>query len=123
MKGNKIICEKLSKLKIVNKVKEVKEKKVEQIKTAQDEVKNVTLVSLFEGVVDTILSSLKFSLNDIIIIPGRPLREPLMFSGLVLLLSLGCAAFDVPFLVDWKGALLGTGILLLIVIINERRGL
>lgn len=123
------------KSKTVSKVKDIKnsgEKKKEQIKAKKEElltssenikktIKESTPRSIFEVVSEMLLESFKFTLNDVSIVPGRHLIEPIKYCGLITMLSLGCYALDIPFFLDWRGALLGTLILISVVFIALKR--
>lgn len=66
---------------------------------------------LFIEIVDTFLNTFKYATNDMIILPGSNLVNAFKYSGLIAFLSFGCWALDLPFFIDWKGALGATIIL------------
>lgn len=107
----------------LNKVNKTKQKIIDTKKDFKDSVekaKKITILDIFEEFIDIILNTLKYSVTDIVLIPGKQLKEPFTYCALVTFLSLGCNVFGIPFLIDWKGAFLGTVILGIILLIGMR---
>ena len=100
---------------VSDKTESIKHKKdnikasVADTKTA---IKSLTLTDIFNNVIDCILASFKYSLNDVTLIPGKHLIEPMKICAGITVLSLICNLLEMPVLLDWRGAAVGTLILL-----------
>lgn len=70
---------------------------------------------------EEIYLSLKYSLRDITLFPGDNLIDALKITAGITAVSGLCALLGLPKFVDWRGALLGTIILALLIFIGRRR--
>lgn len=70
---------------------------------------------------DEIYLSLKYSLRDITLFPGDNLIYSFKIAAGITVISALCALLDLPRFVEWKGALLGTVILGVLILIGRRR--
>lgn len=107
----------------INKAKEKVDDKKKDLQETVNKAKKLTVMDIFEEFIDIILNTLKFSINDIMIVPGKQLKEPCTYCAIIAFVSLGCKVFGIPFLTDWKGATLGTVIIGIVLLIGTREEL
>lgn len=117
-------------MKIPNKIKDkmpkmngVKNAK-DKFKTTKDNIKSdinkLTLAGVIDDVINNIMLAFKYSLNDITLIPGRQLKEPLQICAGITFISLVCDVLKLPCLLDWKGSLIGLTVLAILVYFGEK---
>lgn len=95
----------------ITKSKEKITRSKETFNSTKDDLKNLTIIGIIGDVIDNILLAFKYSLNDVTLMPGKHLKEPLQVCAGITLLSLLCSVFDIPFIIDWKGCTIGLFIL------------
>lgn len=69
----------------------------------------------------SLYDTLKYSIKDVMLLPGVNILQALVYSTIATLVSILCYWFEIPFFLDYRGCLLSTLIISVLVFFGKNK--